>query len=98
PLLTELLAEGRGLAVERGEHRPGLLLMAHDHGADRLAEGLPDRVAALEVILRVRNAAGVVAAELDARCRGRGGGGGGRRGGGRDRRRSRRHRRGGGRD
>src|SRR5207302_230079 len=72
PLLAdELLVEGRQLPVERGEGGVGLLLVALDHGADRLAEGLADRVAALEVILRVGDTSRVVAAERDARRGGR---------------------------
>src|SRR5207249_1269818 len=89
PLLAELLVEGRHLPVERGEGGVGLLLVTLDHRTDRLADGLADRVAALEVILRVGDTSRVVAAERDPRR-------GGRRGRSRGRRAARR-RRGGGR-
>src|SRR5207253_1206614 len=112
PLLAELLVEGRHLPVERGEGGVGLLLVTLDHRADRLADGLADRVAALEVILRVGDTSRVVAAERDPRRggrrgrsrgrragrrrRGRAGRAGRRRGGGRARGGGRRRRRGGG--
>src|SRR5207249_4543817 len=92
-LLALLLVERNRSAVERAEDGVRLLLMAADDRTDRLREGLADRVAALEVVLAVRDAAGVVTAEPDAGS-GRRGGAGGRRGA-RRRRRERARRAGG---
>src|SRR5205823_15101594 len=91
-LLALLLVERNRSAVERAEDGLRLLLMAADARTDRLREGLADRVAALEVVLAVRHAAGVVTAEPDGSGR-RGGAGGGR--GARRRRRERARRAGG---
>src|SRR5207249_2608331 len=78
PLLAGFVVGGR-----TGEGGVGLLLVALDDRPDRLAEGLAETVAALQVTLRVGHAAGVVAAEGQGRG-GRGArrarAGGGRRG------------------